>query len=68
MSCKILGVLSSGVEIGCSRMGEVFHNGLRIKKTFALIIKSARNARRYAKTLKAKSGSATSTSTKVLLV
>ena len=62
--CKVLGVLSSGVGTGCSRMGEVFPSGSPVERTFAPIIPSARYARRYAKTLGAKIDSATSTSTK----
>ena len=62
--CKVLDVLSFGAGTGCSRMGEVFPSGLPIERTFATIIRSARYARRYAKTLGAKIDSATSTSTK----
>ena len=60
--CRILGVLSSGVGTGCSRVKEVFHSGSPIEKTFAPIIQSARYARRYTKTLETKTDSAMTTS------
>ena len=53
-SCSLLGVLSSDVGTGRSRMEEVFFSGLPIEKTPTPIIQLARYARRYAKTLRQK--------------
>ena len=61
---KVLGVLSFGVETGCSRMEENFVSGLPIEKTFAPINQSARCARIYANTHVKKEKSTTITSTK----